>query len=137
MVQEDLYNDIKSSLYMAEKAWKALQASIPEPEHIKAWYRASRRNVDRQSGFREVNWFLTEKVLIRQEINPTEIFMISFQLNQLTQIERYFDVSSDKSPMLRRTVLIFADGKTCDLSVPSRQSYGDVEGYTRLVSLLV
>ncbi|HHW62058.1 MAG TPA: hypothetical protein GX404_09160 [Syntrophomonadaceae bacterium] len=137
MTQKDFYDDIKSSLYMGEKAWRALNASIPGPEYIKAWYRASRRDVDQKSGFREVNWFLTNQVLIRQEINPTEIFMISFQLNQLTQIERYFDVSSDEYPMLRRTVLIFADGKTCDLSVPSRQSYGDVEGYFRLVSLLV
>lgn len=135
MAQEELYKEIQSALYMGETSWRTLQETLSAAGALKAWYRASRRSTDRQSGYREVNWFLTEDTLIRQEINPTEIFMISFQLKQLTHIERYYDVS-DKNPVLRRTVLTFSDGKTCDLSIPSRQTQGDIEGYIRLVNMI-
>ncbi len=135
---ENIIKNIQTNLYLSELSFKALQGILPDISGIKAWYRASRKAQDHQNSFREVNWFLTESALIRQEINQREIFFVSFMLKEVCRIESYYDIKQDLRPdiILRRVALIFNDGKSCELTVPSLQFNGDIEGFKRLVAML-
>lgn len=136
--KNNLLEEIREQLYCSEGSTVSLMEVLRSSKEIQAWYRASRKTVERNSGFREVNWFLTEYYLIRQEINPIEIFYVSFNLKEIVRIERYFDseITREDHSILRRAVINFTDGKACDLSRPSEEKKGNAQGFTNLVSLL-
>jgi len=134
-----IMQDIESQLYLSKISYPVLERTVIHSGEIRAWYRASRKALDSEGGFREVNWFLTDKALIRQEIKEKEIFFVSFYLESISRVERFYDVNpaATKEAVLRRLVIFFNDGKCCDLLMPSLQFQGDLAGFERLAAMLV
>ncbi|MEA1959800.1 MAG: hypothetical protein U9N81_00670 [Bacillota bacterium] len=127
------WEQLRLDLYAGDLVVPALQKVLTGKGPCRTWYRASRKNIS--GGTREVNWFLTEGVLIRQEMNADELFFVIFELKHIIRTEKHYDYFNGK-PGLKRIVFTFVDGKTCDLMAPYVQFKGDIPGFEKMISLI-
>jgi len=127
-------------LYLPRIAEPVLQEALFGSGLIEAWYRESRKPLRREEGegFRESNWFLSEKALTHVEITPFNIGINTYARRSIIRIFRCYEVKNyfGNKGALQQIIIKFSDGGMCDLMSPSKERDLDAEKFSQFSSHL-
>jgi len=128
----------REKLYMFDCSSIALQDIFLSAGRIEVWYKESREQLVEGSGFREVAWFLTEKKVVRVEIDPSSINATTHNRGEIVRIDRrYKNVPGLNADAVLVSALIRIKGEdTYEIKYPQHGSPTQLENFRKLVALL-
>lgn len=125
---------IENDIYLGGYVLETIESNLERETYN--WYKESRNEQDDET-YIEIDYFLSEKYLLRVEISADKYKIEKYKRNQIIKVEKeytFIDCLGDKREVSK--VIIHFNNEKLELKKPSSGEYKDKVKFDKLIELL-